>query len=392
MGSKRRNLSLIYLFCFFRMFLIFIPVLVPFFQDKNLSMKDIFLLQAVFGLVVAIFEVPSGYLCDFFGRKKTLMLGTFLSGLSFTWLYFSESFLDFLIFESLVGMGMSFISGADFSLLYDSFPNTKQAATLQAKAVAQIYFSLGVAESIASIIGGLLVLISFKAVLAAQLIAGWIPFFITFFLIEPERKKPEKNHGENMKQILFEIFKKDKQTTLIFFNQVGWGLSSFIAVWIFQKYWLEENIPLYAFGILWALYNLTVAIMGKRVLDIQKRLGRSNFLNLMGILPILGYLGLYFLSGWAGVVIGLCFQVSRAFNQVFLKDQLNKKFDSQFRATLNSMTSLFFRGGFFIIGPAVGYSIDSFGMNRTFLILAAVFSAAWIFLLQPLRRTFNMNI
>lgn len=374
------------------MFLIFIPVLVPFFQDKNLSMKDIFLLQAVFGLVVAIFEVPSGYLCDFFGRKKTLMLGTFLSGLSFTWLYFSESFLDFLIFESLVGMGMSFISGADFSLLYDSFPNTKQAATLQAKAVAQIYFSLGVAESIASIIGGLLVLISFKAVLAAQLIAGWIPFFITFFLIEPERKKPEKNHGENMKQILFEIFKKDKQTTLIFFNQVGWGLSSFIAVWIFQKYWLEENIPLYAFGILWALYNLTVAIMGKRVLDIQKRLGRSNFLNLMGILPILGYLGLYFLSGWAGVVIGLCFQVSRAFNQVFLKDQLNKKFDSQFRATLNSMTSLFFRGGFFIIGPAVGYSIDSFGMNRTFLILAAVFSAAWIFLLQPLRRTFNMNI
>lgn len=373
------------------MFLIFIPVLVPFFQDKGLTMKDVFVLQGLFGLTVALFEVPSGYLCDFFGRKKTLMLGTFISGTAFTWLFFSESFYDFVFFEVLVGMGMSFISGADFSLLYDSFPNTKQAAVLQAKAVAQIYFSLGVAESVASIIGGLLVLISFKAVLFAQIIAGWVPFFLTFLLIEPERNKPEKNHWENMRKILFLLFKKDRQTTLIFFNQVGWGLSSFIAVWIFQKYWLEENIPLYLFGILWAVYNMTVAVVGKKVISIHKQMGPAWLLYLMGVLPILGYLGLYFFSGWWGVGIGLCFQVCRAFNQVFLKDQLNKKFDSEFRATLNSMTSLFFRGGFFIIGPAVGYSIDVFGMEKSFLILAGVFFLALFALLQPLVRTYQIT-
>ncbi|MCR9204825.1 MAG: hypothetical protein NXH75_09620, partial [Halobacteriovoraceae bacterium] len=293
-------------------------------------------------------------------------------------------------FEVLVGMGMSFISGADFSLLYDSFPNSKQASVLQAKAVAQIYFSLGVAESVASIIGGFLVLISFEAVLFAQVIAGWTPFILTFFLIEPPRTRPEKNHWENMKMIFHLLFQKDRQTTLIFFNQVGWGLSSFIAVWIFQKYWLEENIPLYLFGILWAAYNLTVALVGKKVITIHKKMGAPWLLNVMGVLPIFGYLGLYFFSGWGGVVIGLCFQVCRAFNQVFLKDQLNKKFDSQFRATLNSMTSLFFRGGFFIVGPAVGFSIDVLGMEKSFLILAGVFTLASIFLLQPLVKTYRI--
>ena len=42
-------------------FLVIIPVAVPFFQSKGLSMQDVFSLQALFGFVVLLTEVPSGY-------------------------------------------------------------------------------------------------------------------------------------------------------------------------------------------------------------------------------------------------------------------------------------------------------------------------------------------
>lgn len=387
--GKRLNLSLIYIFCFFRMFLIFIPVVVPFFLSHGLKMKDIFFLQATFGFTVALFEIPSGYLCDYFGRKKTLNLGSLISGVAFTWLYFANSLYDFFFFEILVGLGMSFISGADFSLLYDSFPHHPRAALLKAKAVAQIYFSLGVAEAIASILGGLLVLLSFNAVIVGQLIAGWIPFFISLLLIEAERESPDGTHLENFKRIMYQIFLKDKQTRLIFINQVIWGLSSFIAVWIFQKFWLDGNIPLYAFGLIWASYNLMVAFAGKFVLIYRLKVGDRGVLRTLGVLPILAYLGLAFFGGWWGVLIGLLFKLSRAINQVFLKSELNSKFDSEFRATLNSTVSLFFRFGFFILGPLVGLSIDTLGLRNTFLILGVSYFFVAIVILRPLISTYR---
>ena len=389
MGRFKREISLIYIFCFFRMFLIFIPVLVPFFQDKGLNMQEIFILQGIFGLTVALFEVPSGYLCDFIGRKKTLTVGTFLSGLAFTFLYFCETFVDFIIFEVAVGLAMSFISGADFSLLYDSFPDHKRANDLKTKAVAQAYFSLGFAESLASLIGGVLVLNSFRAVLMGQLIVGWIPFIITFFLIEKPRTKPSLDHYNNLKKIFTSLLRREIKVRFLFINQICWGLATFIAVWIFQKYWSEENISLALFGPLWAAYNLTVAVGGKFVPQFFKSYGARWILVLLGGFPIIGYLGLGVFSSFFGVVIGLSFQLSRAINQVFIKDQLNKHFDSTFRATLNSISSLFFRGGFFIIGPIVGFSIDQFGLRTTFFSLAFIFSCLFLLVLRPLIKIFS---
>ena len=60
---------------FFQVFLVIMPIAVPFFQSKGLSMQDVFSLQAFFGFVVVITEVPSGYFADLFGRKRALVVG-----------------------------------------------------------------------------------------------------------------------------------------------------------------------------------------------------------------------------------------------------------------------------------------------------------------------------
>jgi MFS family permease len=384
--ALQKNLKVIYTFSFFRMFLVLIPVMIPFFIDLGLSMEKVFILQATFGLVVALTEVPSGYLCDHMGRKKTLMIGSFLSGLGFTWLLFAQSFWDLLFFEVFIAIGMSFVSGADFSLLYDSFPQSNHSSRLKANSVAQIFYAKGVAEAVGSLIGGFLVLYTFRHVLWAQMIAGWIPFIITFFLVEPVREKPQNSHKENFVLIWSLLFREKPVVKLIFINLVIWSLSSFIAVWIFQKYWLEQNIPLYTFGIIWATYNLTVAFSGKFVVGLVKKYGSTPILLSLGILPIVAYFGLSFLSGWLGVAFGLLFQLSRALTQVYLKNALNSHVGPTFRATVNSLVSLFFRLSFFVIGPIVGRFIDWRGLSFSFQALGLIFIIAFIFLLLPLQK------
>jgi len=115
----------VYTFGFFSMFMVLIPVIIPFFTSIGLSMTEIFSLQAIFGIVVATCEVPSGYICDLWGRKKTILVGSFLVGCGHTYLLWSDSFADLLVFEIFVAVGLSLISGADLSMMYDLFNYSK---------------------------------------------------------------------------------------------------------------------------------------------------------------------------------------------------------------------------------------------------------------------------
>jgi MFS family permease len=385
----QNNIKKIYLFNFFWMFLILIPVVVPYFISLGLNMEEVFQLQAIFGFSTALFEVPSGYFCDIWGRKKTIIIGSFVSGLGFTWLCFIDSFSQLVLFEVIIGISLSLVSGADISLLYDSLQHVSDEREERTKAMANYQFSYTVAESIGSIIGGLLVKISYKAVLYAHAaVAGWMPFLVALTLIEPPREKlmEKGSHIENFKKILKYVFIDDRLLRLIFINLVIWGLSTFIAVWIFQKYWQEGSIPLYSFGLLWAGYNLTVGLMGKQVHFLEKKYGPTTLLVALSLLPIFGYFGMAFFSGWIGVLFGLLFQLGRGITQVILKDALNWRIPGEFRATVNSLSSLFFRLGFALFGPLVGYLIDRQGINFTLNGLGLAFAILMVVFLLPLIR------
>ncbi|MCK5071811.1 MAG: MFS transporter [Bacteriovoracaceae bacterium] len=367
------------------MFLVLIPVIVPYFISLKLSMMEIFQLQAILGITVAIFEVPSGYLADLWGRKKTICLGAFFSGTGFSILYFLNSFNQLVIYEILLGVAVSLVSGADISILYESLKYKNDERSERTKAIANVQLSKTVSESTASVLGGLLVTISFQMVIIVKAITGWFPFFIALTLKEPPYKKMDKNnHFKNLKFVISHVFFSDRLLILIFINLVLWGLATFIMVWIFQKYWLEENIPIAYFGFIWAGYNLSVGIVGKQVHYLEKKIGPIPLIVAVGLLPIAGYFGTAFLSGWMGIIFGFCFQISRGINQVILKDALNWRVPEMFRATANSLTSLFFRLGFFLVGPVVGYSIDKVGISTSLVYLGLVFLLLFIIFMLPL--------
>jgi len=313
-----------------------------------------------------------------------MILGSFLAGIGFTLLIYLDSFEHLIFYEILVACSLSLISGADISILFDSCHEDQYTKVCKKKLLANLQLYKTSAESIASIIGGILVLSSFAHVLVAQAIISWIPFFIALTLKEPPYvKMPQSRHVENFKNIWTHVF-KTSYLRLIFINLVVWGLATYTAVWIFQKYWMEQQINIAYFGLLWAGYNIVVGIVGKCVPALEKKFGFMPMIAFASLLPIAGYLGMAYFTGWFGIAMGLSFKVARAINQVLLYEAFNSNIPGAFRATANSLVSLFFRLGFFILGPLVGYGIDKFGIAFTLSNLGFFFLLLNIVIVLPL--------
>ncbi len=368
------------------MFLIIMPVIVPFFNSLGLNMHEIYQLQALFGIAVMAFEIPTGYLCDLWGRKYTLVIGSTLSGLGFSYLVFAKSFTALAFFEIIVALGTSFISGSDVSLLYDSVESTERKHSTHSLANMQLA-TLG-GESLAAIFGGLLAIYSFTHVTIANAIVSWLPLLIALTLHEPKYVNMDiTTHRKNFRRVFDHIFfHKDKILPLIFFNSVIWSLSSFFAVWLFQKYWEINGVTLVYFGIIWSIYNLTTGIVGKYVHFLETKFGPIPMLVFISIAPIFAYFGMAGTTGYLGVGLGLLFYLARGIKGVLLRDALNWRTPSEFRATTNSLESFFFRLGFAVFGPGVGYLIDQRGLNFALNTLGVTFTVLFFVTMLPFIR------
>ena len=283
----RRNLTIGCIHSFFSMFLIIVPVLVPYWTSLGLSMGEILEIQAIFGVSVAIFEYPTGYIADLWSRKASIVIGTFVSACGFSMLPFAHTYESLALFEVVLALGCSLVSGADTALIYDSLlkdPNRlKHLGTLG-------QWSL-VGESVAALASVLLVKLSFEHVVWAQAIVMWAPFFLAFFYIEPPTERmPRQSHWKNFTVVLKHLFMGESIVRLIFINASVWSLSSFSVVWLLQPYWSAEGVPLTYFGLLWAGLMLFAAFASRMTHVVEKRWSAEGVLIALSLSAVLGYL------------------------------------------------------------------------------------------------------
>ncbi len=360
------------------------PVIVPFFESRGLEMKEVYELQAVFGFVVLLLEVPSGYISDLLGRRKTLMMACALHSAGFAVMAFSLTFEMMVIAEVFLGIAISLFSGTDLSLLYDSIEALdKKVAPI--KLVGKNIFFRQTGESIAGLLGGWLVLYHLEAPVFAQALVGVLPFFVAYTLYEPPRITMKgKKHSENFKYVFRSLFRNTKILNLILLNGVFYSFVTLVAVWSFQKYWESVEIPIYWFGYLWFTINIVVGLVGRKAHKVEKLMGTTMTLILIGILPIVGFWGMSSVQGMLGVLFCFLFQVCRGLNSVIFADALNKRVQGDMRATANSILGLGTRVLMIAIGPIVGSQIDSKGLSFAFDNLAIMYVVVFFFLLVPL--------
>jgi len=353
------------------MFLVVVPILVPYWSSLGLSMSEILWIQAIFGVSVAIFEFPTGYVADIFGRKISVVIGSFINGIGFSVLPFATDFWHLVGFEVLIAFGSSLISGADLALVYDSIEDEKT----RLKELGKVNQWGLVGEAVASILTSLLVIFSFSHVLWAQAFFGWIPFIISLFFIEPNiHNAVAQPQLVSVKRVFSHLLTSSHTLLILLINSVIWGLSSYCVVWLLQAHWKISGVPLSMFGVVWCSIMLIAAASSRLTHEFEKRIGIKNLLLISAVLPCIGYFCMSFSVGIVGLLASILFYISRGISTVVYNNLFNSYIPSDIRASANSIRSLIFRLSYGVIGPITGISIDQFGLQRTLGGVGLVFS------------------
>ncbi len=384
-----RNVGRTLTLSFFQVFMVVMPIAVPFFQSRGLTMQEIFSLQALFALVVLVAEVPSGYLADLVGRKLTLVIGAVAAGIGNTLLVFADTFWGLAAYEVALAIAFSLISGSDIAMLYDTEVALARGAGDGAESrsvVGRLYSVRTLSEALAAVSCSVLLLWwSMDVVVLVQAVVGWLPLLAALRLVEPPGQRLEsKSHLGNLVEVCRHLARHSRVLLLVMLALCVWSLTTFYAVWLLQQVWQEQGIALSNFGYLWAVLSLVAALAGRFAHRLEDLLGPTILLVAIGLAPALGYIGLDLFGVTGGLVASVSFFLARGIGLVILQDALNRRVPGQFRATANSLASFGFRGAFAVTGPWVGYLLDLWGMSTTLWLLAAATVTIFVGLIVPL--------
>lgn len=353
--------------------MLIMPIVVLFYQDNGLGMQEVFILQAIYSIAIVVLEIPSGYFADVLGRKNTLIIGSILGFMGYLVYSFSFGFWGFLVAEIVLGFGQSLISGADSALLYDTLLQHKKERDYMKHEGRMI--SVGnFAEAFAGIAGGLLAAISLRYPYYFQSVIAFAAVPASLTLIEP------KIHRAAVKMGFNQIIKVVKYA-LIDNKQLMWNIlySSFVGAstltmaWFVQPWFINVELPVTMFGVLWTLLNLSVGINALFAYRFERFFGvKTTVLGFTTILA-LGFFGAAFIQSLWGLVFLFLFYMARGVATPVLKDYINRITKSDVRATILSVRNFVIRIVFALWGPFYGWYTDAFSLQGALIIAGIIF-------------------
>lgn len=359
------------------------PVVVLFYHDNHLSMSEIFILKSVYSIAMVVFELPSGYLSDVWGCRKSLIFGSLMGTLGIVIYSISSDFASFAVAEVILGIGFSFVSGADSALLYDSL-KAENREKEYIKFEGRITSVGNFAEALAGVAGGLLATISLRTPYYFQIFIAAIAIPAAFFLKEPKHVQ-EKIHLK-MKEILAIVkltYQQPEMRSAILISSFT-GAATLTYAWFVQPYFEAAGVPVAIFGILWTLLNLSTGVFSMFSYRIERWMGRRNTLLFIVILLSLGFILTSIEISLAGIAILFGFYMVRGLATPVLKDYINQYTDSKVRATILSVRNFEIRIIFAAVGPFLGYLTDTFSLQTALLVAGISYFAAAMASIVPL--------
>jgi MFS family permease len=386
MTGSTINIPLLYIIRISKWFNLIMPIVVIFYTDSGLNMQEIFILKSIYSIGIVAMELPSGWMADVWGRKKTLLLGSILGATGFAIYSLSHSFMWFVIAEIVLGVGYSFVSGADSAMLYDTLlENNKEKEYV--KQEGRITSAGNFAEATAGVIGGLLASITLRTPFYFQFLVAAMAIPAAWKLIEPSLHKRNSIQKplEFIKTAYTNLAQNRELTTAILFSSVT-GTTTLTFAWFVQPYFQAIGMPIEWFGLMWALLNITVAISSVFAYKIENIVSkRTGTIVILASLTAGFWFSAYFIVWW-GVAFLFFFYLARGMATVILKNYVNQYTDSDVRATLLSVRNFLIRINFAVTGPFLGWITDKlslkwalFAAGTIYMLLAILSGYRWIF-------------
>ena len=363
--QAKLNIKKLYLGAFLTESYFFAPVLLPFFSGLGFSMQEIFFIESIFFGTIVVFEIPSGYFADRYGRKQSLVLGSVLHLTGAIIWALSYGFIGFFIGNFIWGLGFAFTSGANTALLYESLLRLKRKNEYK-KIQGDVMFIGQMAFFVSAFLGGFIALISLRAPIYVTIIPFIFWLFIALSLKETRHvKEHEKiNHFIEILKTSF-LYHPEIRSISLFAGIPGFFL---IVYYLDQGYLELINIPLVYFGLIISIFSLSSGIASKYAYIVEKKLGFKKLLMGIVLIPAISWILLFITSSIWGLIPLLIASACGGVAYPILQDFVNVRIASDRRATILSIMSFIQKGIFVIFSPFIGWVTDFYSIQFAFLV------------------------
>jgi len=371
-----RNIVRLYVIKVAKWFMLTMPIIMLFYKDMGLSHEQSFQLKAIYSISIVIFEVPSGYLADILGRRITLILGTILGTLGFLFYSIGGGFWMFLAAEVTLGIGQSFVSGADSALLFDSLKSDGRSHHYLK--YEGINYSVGnYSEALAGLAGGALSEISLHLPFYFQTGIAFLAVPAALTLLEPPSKQKHRRPGfrDILKVVHYALVKNIRLRWNLIYSSII-GTSTLTMAWVYQLRLDEFGFTEIFIGSTATALNILVGTVTLFSSRLERKMGKKITVMTTSLLITGGFVagGLTHQAFFFLLLLGI-FYMARGVATPVLKDYINQITPSEIRATVLSVRSLLIRALFAVIAPLFGWLSDKLSLAQALLIIGFVLMA-----------------
>jgi MFS family permease len=323
-------------------------VLSLFYIHRGLTLSEIFYLGFFWAGAALLFEVPSSYLADRWGRKPTILLGISLMSIHWLLMLFGYGFFRLALAVVIYGMSFACITGTDEALVYD----TERELGREKKSLgkfgkyrsARNIFKI-VTPVIAVFIAKDLTALQFQFLLAADIVATFVAFFLASRLIESNHKMDVVEVEASVMRDAVRIIRREKGILRAILNQETLFFAVFIPWVIFQTFFVDLGVSIVFIGIVWGIRHGVVFLWSWYVEKIVKDRPIEMYINRLADLFTLGaLLMVLFLYTVPNPVFLYIFyvivNVIQSFRDPFFSEFFHKRFRSYNRATTISLSNV----------------------------------------------------
>lgn len=186
--NKKSSLFTFLLYSIFSSFVLTRGVFLVYLASKGLSVLEVSAYQAIYSLSTTLLEIPTGFVGDKFGKKKSLLLGNILLSLQAFFMIINNNHIFFMILATMEALAYSFISGSDSALLYEII-KTDNNEEKYLKVNSRLLSIKSITTGLALLVGSIIAKYSWTILYLLAVLIIIISSIILVFVQEPHVEK-----------------------------------------------------------------------------------------------------------------------------------------------------------------------------------------------------------
>src|SRR5262249_1231605 len=306
-------------------------------------------------------EIPTGTVADLFGRRASVVLGSFVAGIG-AFVYASTPRIAvFLCAEVLFAVAFTLMSGADEALVYDTLEQLHRGGEAKRTFARLESFKLA-GIVIGALSGGVIASqLGLTAPMLLQVLPSLVSGAVALTLVEPGAAPPRQlRHYARLLLSGVRHFRSHAILRVLTLDMIGTASLAWLIIWMYQPQLERVAVGLAFFGAVHASMCIGQILVLGNIPRLEALVGSTRrYLLMSAAVPGLAFIALAWSTHAITVVVAIVVAASIGLSRPTLfMSYLNKYIPSEQRATVLSTISMLRTLAIAVLNPVAGWLAD----------------------------------